>query len=199
MKTKTAVWLAFSISLVAAASGLTRAANFQSGTELFSNAAPVAAALAARAKASFTQSQNEAAATLDPKTMSELTSVAKKIYRKNGERWKRGGMRHAHFDIQVNAASVSGKSMLQSIVISVNPWKIETKCTTRFLSARKCLFDKFSPLLMTVVIHPDGNMLVISDPGYGKHTKEEMIDYAKKYAVGFWLGRFSKPVFFPLF
>ncbi len=185
------------MSLVAAGA---RAANVSSGQDLFSKAVPAATALTAQAKKSFVQSQNQAEAALDPKTMAELTAVAQKIYQKNGDAWEKSGWWHTRCDIEVNGGGISGgKFTFDSIVIGVSPWKIETKCTTRFLNTKKCFFSQFSPMLMTVAIGPDGSMRIISDPGYGKHTQQDLIDYAKKYAVGFWLGRFDKPVWFPLF
>ncbi|HVA66880.1 MAG TPA: hypothetical protein VNK24_08140 [Elusimicrobiota bacterium] len=199
MKIGTPFLFALSISLTVAAAGVSQAADSVSGAALFSRSASAAAALAARTEAAFEQSQNQAEATLDPKTMSELASAAQKIYEKNGGAWAKGRWWHTRCDIKVDGLNKGGKFVLKSIVIGVSPWKIETKCTTRFLGTGKCLFDKFSSLQMTVNIRPDGAMTVVSDPGYGKHTKRQMTRYAEKYAVGFWLGRFSKPVWNPLF
>ena len=199
MKRKTSFLFALSISLTVAAAGLSQAAENASGTALFSRSAHAAAALTSSAKTAFVQSQNQAETTLDQKTMSQLTAVAQKIYEKNGDAWENDGWRRTRCDIKVDGRNEGGSFILKSIVIGVSPWRIETKCTTRFLNTNKCLFDKFSSLLMTVKIHPDGTMLVVSDPGYGKHTKKQMIRYARKYAVGFWLGRLSKPVWNPLF
>ncbi|MDE2313819.1 MAG: hypothetical protein KGL04_06570 [Elusimicrobia bacterium] len=199
MKRKPWFLFALSISLAAAAAEIGQAADSASGTMLFAHSASVAAALTASSEAAFVQNQNQAETTLDPKAMSELTGVARKIYEKSGDAWKKDGWRRTRCDIKVDGRNEGGNFVLKSIVIRVSPWKIETTCTIRFLNTNKCFFDKFSSLGMTATVHPDGTMTVVSDPGFGKHTKKEMVDYAKEYAVGFWLGRLSKPVFYPLF